>query len=290
MITIYPSAIPPELRERPQWVCWQLETRNGKLTKVPYSINGDYARVNAPTTWASFDEVLADGRPIGYVFSADDPYTGIDLDQCRDPATGKATSWAWDIMKSLDSYTELSPSGTGAHIIVRAQLTGTHHRREGVELYDRGRYFTMTGHHVAGTPTTIEARQREVNALIARIWPELGLGYNLKMCAPASALVSQITDDALELTLITGKHALTFTDLFFWANLSRYQGDMSRALAALATIIAKETRDPEQIDRLMRESALYKVSERKREKWDTARGMGTWGSQLIEQALTWTAN
>jgi putative DNA primase/helicase len=114
-IATYPSAIPPELRERPQWVCWQLETRNGKPTKVPYDVWGRYASVNNPATWSSFDEVLEDGRPIGYVFSADDPYTGIDLDKCRNPDTGAAQRWALDIVNQLDSYTEPSPGGTGHH-------------------------------------------------------------------------------------------------------------------------------------------------------------------------------
>jgi primase-polymerase (primpol)-like protein len=231
--------------------------------------------------------VIEDGRPIGYVFSADDPFTGIDLDKCR--VTGKFASWASDIIKSLDSYTELSPSGTGLHIIVRAQLTGPHHRKEGVELYDRGRYFTMTGHHVAGTPTTIEARQSEVDALIARIWPKEE-GYRNGIQVDHASFAVSLEDDDLQRSLIAGRHALTFADLFFWGNMSRYQGDCSRALAALASIIAKETRDPAQIDRLMRQSALFKVSEMKRQKWDTARGMSTWGAELVRQALTWTSN
>jgi putative DNA primase/helicase len=284
---IYSCAIPPELRERRAWVCWQLETRNGKLTKVPYDTYGRHARVDDPSTWTTFDEVIEDGRPIGYVFSADDPFTGIDLDKCRDPATGATERWALDIVNQLASYTELSPSGTGAHIIVKATLTGPHHRKDGVEIYDRKRFFTITGAKIDGTPSTIEDRQAEVDALVKRIWPE-GEGYR-RDDPPCPSAVS-LSDDALQLALITGCHALTFTDLFFWGNMSRYQGDCSRALAALATIIAKETRDPAQIDRLIRESALFKVSEGRRQKWDAPRGMGTWGSQLIDQALAWTAN
>jgi putative DNA primase/helicase len=59
---------------------------------------------------------------IGYVFSAEDPYTGIDLDKCRDPETGTIEEWAQEIIISLRSYTEISPSGRGVHIIVRGKL------------------------------------------------------------------------------------------------------------------------------------------------------------------------
>jgi putative DNA primase/helicase len=114
---IYPSAIPLELRQRPQWVLWKYENRNGKPTKVPYAVNGDYAKVNEPSTWATFDEALATGQGVGFVFTPEDPYTGIDLDHVRDPETGLVSPEAWDIVRALDSYTEWSVSGTGLHIL-----------------------------------------------------------------------------------------------------------------------------------------------------------------------------
>jgi primase-polymerase (primpol)-like protein len=281
---IYPCAIPPELRERPQWVTWKLETRNGKSTKVPYSVNGDYARVNDPTTWASFDEVLAVGRGIGYVFSADDNFTGIDLDHVRDPATGRTEPSAWDIVRALDSYAEWSVSGAGIHIFIKATVDKGR-RKDNVEIYDRSRYFTVTGHHVLGTPDTIEYRQAEVDALVQRMGGE---GYRQGIQEDHVSGPVSLDDKGLESVLTKGPNCWTFIDLFYWGHLDRYHGDCSRALAALATIIAKETRDPAQIERMMRASALFKVSEAKRQKWDAPRGMGTWGAQLIEQALAWT--
>ena len=79
-----------------------------------------------PATWSSFDEVVTayeaggfDG--IGFVFTKGDPYCGIDLDDCRDPSRVRSRPWAQAIIDELASYTEVSPSGTGVHIIVRRQ-------------------------------------------------------------------------------------------------------------------------------------------------------------------------
>jgi len=71
-----------------------------------------------------------------------------------------------EIINQLKSYTEISPSGCGVHILVKAKLTRGQ-RIGTVEAYDRGRYFTMTGLQLAETPTTIEDRQAEVTALLA---------------------------------------------------------------------------------------------------------------------------
>jgi putative DNA primase/helicase len=293
MLPICLSAIPDALKERRQWVTWRYEDRQGKRTKVPYNPRtGERSSHSDPTTWGTYEQTVSACEPlgmdgIGFVFSPDDPFTGSDLDKCRDLAAGQVTSWASDIVKSLNSYTELSPSGTGLHVIVRATLTGPHHRKDGVEIYDRKRFFTVTGMHVEGTPSTIEDRQGEVDELVKRVWPEEeGYGRGIQDDHVSSAV--SLDDQAVRVNLITGRHALTFIDLFELGDPGRYQGDLSRALAALATIIAKETRDPAQIDRLMRQSALYKVSEMKRQKWDAPRGTSTWGANLIAQALTWT--
>src|SRR5207244_12523629 len=58
--------------------------------------------------------ILQDGfAGVGFVFSSDDPYTGVDLDKCRNPETGQIEEWAQGIIEQLDSYTESSQSGTG---------------------------------------------------------------------------------------------------------------------------------------------------------------------------------
>ena len=98
---------------------------------------------------------------IGFVFAESDPYTGIDIDDCRDPQTGNIGAWAQELIDKLDSYTEVSPSGTGVKIIVTASLPGSVRRRNKVEMYSDKRYFTITG-EVVGERHEICERQRQL--------------------------------------------------------------------------------------------------------------------------------
>lgn len=151
VLRVRPEDIPEELKSRPQWVVWKLETRDGKPTKVPYkSGTGRRASATDLLTWEPFEDALEayefgkyDG--IGFVFCSGDPYVGVDLDGCVDSETGEIALWASQIIEGLDSYTELSPSGTGVHIVSRGKIPGSG-RRGSVEMYSRERFFTVTGH------------------------------------------------------------------------------------------------------------------------------------------------
>jgi putative DNA primase/helicase len=141
--------IPTAMKPYRHWVCWRLEERDDKLTKIPYDpLTARHASSTDSRTWRSFDEAVAalevgeyDG--IGFVFSSGDPFTGIDLDKCRNPETGELEPWAAEIVAKSGSYAEASPSGTGVHIIVRGKAPNN--KRGRVEAYSSERYFTMTG-------------------------------------------------------------------------------------------------------------------------------------------------
>jgi len=141
--------IPTVMKPYRHWVCWRLEERDDKLTKIPYDpLTARHASSTDSRTWRSFDEAVAalevgeyDG--IGFVFSSGDPFTGIDLDKCRNPETGELEPWAAEIVAKSGSYAEASPSGTGVHIIVRGKAPNK--KRGRVEAYSSERYFTMTG-------------------------------------------------------------------------------------------------------------------------------------------------
>lgn len=178
--------IPLALRERPQWVLWRVVKRKGEPTKVPYQPNGAEAKSNDPATWSSFDAVREAYDPgrhagIGYVFAADDPFTGIDLDGCRDPETGRVAEWAREIVCAFATYGEVSPSHTGLKLfavgkspfdkgrnVKLTDVTPMCEKAPGIEVYDRGRFFAVTGLRLVGPAEPAEAPQA-LAALKARI-------------------------------------------------------------------------------------------------------------------------
>jgi putative DNA primase/helicase len=138
-----------ELRVRPQWIVWKAV--GDRPDKVPYSARtGRRASSTDLLTWGTFQEALeayenGGYAGLGFVFSSADPYTGIDLDDCVG-GDGEIALWALEIARYFDSYTELSATGTGLHIIVRGNVPN---RRKGeVEVYSSKRFFTVTGHVV----------------------------------------------------------------------------------------------------------------------------------------------
>ena len=261
-------ALPAELTARPQWVAWRSEVRGSKPTKVPYSPRAARSASSThPRTWGTYAQALAccerQGMAgIGYVFSPEDPYTGIDLDQCLDPASGIIQSWAHDIITALSSYTERSPSGTGVHIILAGKLPTGGRKRGHVEMYDRGRFFTMTGEHLEGNPLTIEPRQVELDTLHRQVWPEL---YERQSAAAPPLLGDSSSpplddEDILGLTL-NAKNCEKFIRL--WGGDTKdFDHDHSRADLSLCRMLGFYTQDLTQIDRLFRRSGLY------RGKWD----------------------
>jgi primase-polymerase (primpol)-like protein len=158
--------IPAELKERDQWVSWNSD-------KVPLRpATGKPAKVNDPSTWGSFEAASATGR-IGFVFTRNDPFVGIDLDKCRNPVTGQIDDWALAEIDSFRSYSEISPSGTGIHIFCRGKLPFPKGKKRGQrEIYGHGRYFTITGKRLEGSPKEIHDRQSKIDEFCVSCFSE----------------------------------------------------------------------------------------------------------------------
>lgn len=178
-LPVIEHAIPGELKERPQWVAWKSVTRAGKPTKVPINPDmGSFAQADAPSTWGTFAAARARQRKdrlagVGYMFGHTDPYCGIDFDKCRDPESGALDPEVRAMIGLLDSYSEASPSGTGVKVIVRAALPGPRNRTTRIEMYDRLRFFTMTGHLLPDGVATIEDRQPQLAQLYRRVFGDM---------------------------------------------------------------------------------------------------------------------
>jgi predicted P-loop ATPase len=110
---------------------------------------------------------------IGFVFADSDPFAGIDLDNCIDQS-GSFKPWTQPIIaRFANTYAEISPSGCGIKIWVKARLEGSGHRvpyEDGaIEIYDRARFFTVTGRAVKDAPLRVEDHQADIEALYAQI-------------------------------------------------------------------------------------------------------------------------
>lgn len=163
-----------ELAEWRRWVLWERVERRGKATKRPIQPDGSPASSTDASTWCSYREscralVRGVGEGLGFVLT-ETPFAGVDLDGCAG-ADGHLTPQAQEILGKIDSYTEWSPSGCGLHVLVRGALDGPGRncRALGLEVYDTGRYLTVTGLHLRGTPETLEPRDRALRWLVQEV-------------------------------------------------------------------------------------------------------------------------
>jgi len=257
--------IPSDMRTYKQWIVWKLEDRdNTKPTKVPYSaLTGRHASVTDASTWATFDEAVACARAqtatyagIGFVFTEHDPFAGTDLDDVSD--NPKALAVQTKIFDMFNSYSELSPSGTGLHIICRGHVPNGR-RRGGVELYSSERFFTMTGNVYRDAP--IAERQ----ALVSQLWHELG--GQAKNLTYGGDLVEKLTDEEV-ISRASGAVNGDKFDQLHRGDISNYPSQ-SEADQAYMNFLAFYTQHRLQLMRLFRASPLGKREKAQRNKYLT---------------------
>ncbi len=287
-----PPGLAP-LLERPNWVCWRREQRGGKTTKVPYQPRGGKAKAGEPATWSPFAEVAtaqATGRfdGIGYEFHAGQGIFDVDLDNVRDPQTGKLAPLATAAVALCGTYAEPSPSGRGVHIIGLGELPrpeiaeGRQGKKKGqYELYGGDRYFTMTLQPFPGYDEVREVDAAAMRRLVALLWPEDAAPKPQPAPPRPRSTVDTpppcTLDDAALLDRAfaagggedlrrrhLGDHLLDDPSGDDWAYF--------RALAFWAQ------RDPARVQRLAEGSG------RVRDKWFSRRGSQTWLEYSVEKA------
>jgi len=144
-VAIALESLPRDLVAGERWVAWATETRAGKPTKVPRVPRRSHMRasVTAPDTWGTLEDALKAAEAesidgIGRVLG--DGLAALDLDACRNPQTGHIRPEAALIIERLNSYTEVSPSGSGIHVWLRGVLPTGGRRQGPIEIYERDRY------------------------------------------------------------------------------------------------------------------------------------------------------
>jgi len=267
--------IPTELRSLRQWVCSDVNGKN-KIPKNP--ITGYNASVTNPSHWGTFDEAIEGCKRygynnIGFVFTYNDDYVGVDIDDCSDnPAL--ITEFA----DSLCSYTEYSVSGSGIHIICKGSLPEGARRRGKIEMYSTGRCFVCTGNIYSNQYLTINERTEQLALLHHK--------HLHKDIPPISYSTFNITNE-LDDDVIIDKASKCRNgdkfDLLYSGNWCSNHRSQSEADLALCNMLAYWTgRNADQMDRIFRSSGLM------RGKWDERHGSTTYGQATIHRAIEGT--
>lgn len=261
--------MPQELREEKSWCLWALENKKGRMTKIPYQIDGHCSSSTDPKKWDWIQSCVQamdfpDTRPlskqysgIGFIFNQFQGLVFIDLDHHL--IDGQPDETAKEFLSSFSgTYTEVSQSGTGLHLFVRGSIPyAVKNSKEGVEMYSTGRYCACTFNSYNGSDK-ITGDSLSLKHLFDR--------YKTREDQPkekpiAPAPVSS-RDDA---TIIEKacKSSRLFDDLFH-GNWEKHYTDRSKADFVLACNLAYWCdRDPVQIERIFNASGLST-----RHKWE----------------------
>ena len=283
------SAIPAQLKSIPNWVCWKAEPderSHSGISKKPINPRtGGYAMSNNPETWTDYDTAVeAAGKysGLGFMFSGSGCF-GVDIDDMPDELERYRRGEEGvisEFVNTLQSYTEYSQSGTGIHIICRGQLPEGGRKKKhsfgGFEMYDKGRFFVMTGNYCSEYMDVSECTE-SIKPLHAKY---IGTGREPAAARRKSKEISAPTtaDDIVRMAS-SAKNGGTFSALYFDGDFSSY-GSHSEADMALCNMLAFWTGcDAEKMDALFRSSGLM------REKWDRKQSGSTYGALTIQKAI-----
>ncbi len=285
------AGIPEVLQEHQQWVVWKYQHVEDEIKKPPFTPQtGRRASVTKPSTWGSFTDAqraYATGQFAGVGFVLTTGIIGIDIDHCIEEDT--ISDEASLLAATLHTYTELSPSGTGLHLLMEGSLPG-HYRRKGtVEMYQAGRYLTVTGQSVQDTPLPLSKDHDTLEAVYHLIFsqPEqtentvVGVAHRAEGRSPFSR-----TDAAVLEKAYTAKNGANFRryyegDYSLWEGKgARHRSHSEADFTLVLMLIYWTNNDTAQVDRLFRQSGLM------REKWERPlHASETYGERIIKDAI-----
>lgn len=278
--------IPDAMKQLPQWVCWELRPNNdGVLIKIPVTPDtGCAAKTNDPKTWRTFERAFEmfmqreRYRGLGFIFSADDNFFCVDLDHCIDAESGKCSDLAQECVNWFSTYTEISQSGFGLHIIGQGKKPeGAKCRNSqcnpGIEVYDKVRFLAITGNLWRFGGRDIQPCHTELYGFLKKHKLVSGDKNNAPtvdfekndLINPKGEDNSPVvlTDDDLLARMFANKRNGESIKNLWSGNTGEFNNDESAADQALVNHLAWWTnKDANRIDRLFRQSGLM------RDKWN----------------------
>ena len=178
---------------------------------------------------------------------------GVDFDHCRNPETGEIEPWALEYVKRLNSYTESSPSGTGLRVFLYGEIKNPGNKKGNIECYTSGRYLTVTGHHLEGTPRTIEHRQDEFDKFHEAVFGCV----KEKKTEALPLVISDLDETEVVHRAINAKNGEDFRRLYA-GDWSGYPSQSEADLAFLSLCAFWTGRDPARMESIFRASGLFR--------------------------------
>lgn len=286
-MTEFYNNIPVELVELAQWCVYRKEwvPERQKYTKIPYNPNTGYkAKSNDPTTWSDFDTAVEQSQfydGIGFFFHYG--YYGVDLDNVESEIMRyREGDWedniVADFIETLSSYAEISPSGTGVHIICKGKLPPGGRRKGDVEMYDHGRFFTVTGKRLGGYRGIFDdSPVGKINYLHHKYIGETNV--NIEDLSAVLTDGNNLSIDEIIEHAIQSKNGIRFK-FFMEGGWEQFYQSHSEADMAFANDLAFwSARDYDKMDSIYRRSSLM------RDKWDSKRDDATYGHLTLMKAI-----
>ena len=277
---------PQEMRRWKQWVLWgrkDIQTEDPKkISKIPYQVTGYPASPTNPLHWSKYDDVIfeysAYGKyhGIGFVFSENDGLVGIDLDKVIDEQ-GNLDNKAKEIVERFNTYVEKSPSGRGLHIICKGKLPKGGNRKDNVEMYDVGRYFTYTGDVLKDLE--INECQEAIDWLFDKYIKNKDNQPTIEDVAQTIPTVPNLETDPFLLKKMFDSKKGDEIERLYKGDISGYPSQSEADQAFCNHLAFWTNKDKAKMNAIFKESGLY------RDKWDKKHGEKTYGEMTLDKAI-----
>lgn len=268
-LPVRPETIPAELKSLSRWVTWSyVEDRDEATGEVAWdkpprnARTGGKASTTNKQTWVDFHTAMsAYGRDqldgVGLVLDGTDSLVTVDLDKCRSRVRG-IEPWAERVVHELNTYTEVSPSKTGLRLFLYGKLPATGRKKGPFECYSWGRYVTVTGAHLNGTPKKVQSRAKELLGVHKGIFGE----PNLPTLPRDNTAPPPLEDQEIVRIMLRARNGQKVRDL--WDGGLGGFPSLSEGDLALCNHLAFYAPLAERIDALFRQSGRFRA------KWDRA--------------------
>ena len=277
------SAIPEELKRLPNWICWNAvyDEDRGKIKKLPVNPKtGGNAQSNNPDTWTDFYTAVKASEKfsgIGFMFGNCE-YFGVDIDGIENEIamykSGDGDNIVSEFVHELQSYSEISQSGKGIHIICKGNLPKNGRRRGNVEMYETGRFFVMTGNSCSEY-SEIKNCTESIKPLHSKY-----IGGGKEPVPRVIHTMNFASANDIVKAAANAKNGDKFKSLYSGSYSTSEYTSQSEADMALCQMLAFWTGcDADKMDAIFRQSGLM------REKWDRQQSGSTYGALTIQKAI-----